>query len=963
LAHCSLTNRVMEMCKIKSRNVGNKMKNKTSLYVPMAIVALLLMQADSLYASWPQQAKLIAPDGTAYDSFGSSVSISGDYAIVGAYNDDGSGSAYIFKYDGTTWIQQKKLTALDGAAGDNFGWSVSISGDYAIVGADGDDDKGDASGSAYIFKRYGSTWSQQAKLTPSDGAAGDYFGLSVSISGDYAIVGVPNNDAKGADSGSGYIFKYDGTNWSQQAKLTASDGAAGDDFGYSVSISGDYAIVGAYWDDDKGNGSGSAYIFKRDGTNWSEQQKLTASDGAGNDNFGYSVSISGDYAIVGAWGDDDKGNGSGSGYIFKRDGTNWSEQQKLTASDGAASDLFGISVSTSGDYAIVGACGDNDLGSLSGSAYIFKYDGTIWSQQEKITASDGAAGDWFGYSVSMSGYYAIVGAWGDDDKGTDSGSAYIYDGSGVFYSYINGTKWHDKNGNFLKDPEEEALSGWRIYADINLNGQFDTGEPNTLTDASGNYTLKVPPGTWVLAEEYKPCWEQTYPGGNGTYNITLAEDQIVEGYNFGNARLTEIHPSIWQDVQQDKLTASDGAASDLFGISVSTSGDYAIVGAHQDDDKGTNSGSAYIFARDALNCSDWGQMVKLTASDGADNDYFGSSVSIGGNYAIVGSYSDDDKGNGSGSAYIFKYDGTTWSQRQKLTAADGTASDCFAYSVSISGDYAIVGAYLDDDKGTDSGSAYIFFKYDGTTWSQQQKLTASDGAASDNFGYSVSISGDYAIVGSYGDDDKGNGSGSAYIFKRDGEAWVQQAKLTALDGAVGDFFGQSVSISGDYAIVGAYLDDDKGNNSGSAYIFKRSGATWVQQAKLIALDGAAGDYFGYSVSISGDYAIVGVILDDDKGADSGSAYIFKYDGTTWSLQQKWTASDGAANDNFGISVSISGDSAIVGAHFDDDRGSNSGSAYMFGKTVCPSTDLNGDCIIDFKDIALIAGEWLQGTNP
>jgi len=914
-------------------------------------------------AGWlEEEQKLLASDGNASDYFGNSVSISGDYAIVGAYGDDvsgtDSGSAYIFKWNGTSWVEQQKLTASGGATGDLFGVSVSISGDYAIVGANQDDVNGMVnSGSAYIFKRDGTTWSQQAKLTASDGNALDYFGYSVSISGDYAIVGADQDDVNGmVNSGSAYIFKRDGTSWVQQPKLTALDGAASDYFGCSVSISGDYAIVGAYGDDVNGTDSGSAYIFFRSGTSWSQQAKLTASDGAASDRFGYSVSISGDYAIVGAYGDQ---TSKGSAYIFLRSGTSWSQQAKLTASDGAANDWFGNSVSISGDYAIVGAFYDDDNGSASGSAYIFKRDGTTWIQQTKLTASDSAAGDYFGYSVSISGDYAIVGAHFDDDKGTDSGSAYIYSQRG----YISGTKWHDKDGDggFTGDTEEQAIPGWRIYVDANENGQFDTGEPNELTDANGNYVLIVPNGTWVLAEEgASPCWEQTYPGGNGTYNITLTDGQIVEGYNFGNARPTEIYPSNWQKQQQDKLTASDGAASDYFGYSVSISGDYAIVGAYLDDVNGTDSGSAYIFSPNDVNCSDWDQTAKLTALDGAAWDYFGSSVSISGDYAIVGAYGDQTS---KGSAYIFLRSGTSWSQQAKLTASDGNAVDRFGNSVSISGDYAIVGAYSDDVNGTDSGSAYIF-KRDGTSWSQQAKLTASDGNAYDYFGYSVSICGDYAIVGAFYDDvNVMVDSGSAYIFKRDGTTWSQQAKLTASDSAAGDRFGWSVSVSGDYAIVGAYYDDvNVMVDSGSAYILKRDGTSWVQQQKLTASDGAAYDQFGQSVSIIGDYAIVGAIGDDDKGSASGSAYIFKWNGTSWSEQQKLTASDGAGSDYFGYSVSIGNGYIIAGAYFDDDKGTDSGSAYMFGKTLCPSADLDDDCKVDFADFAIFADWWLYGTD-
>jgi hypothetical protein len=405
-------------------------------------------------------------------------------------------------------------------------------------------------------------------------------------------------------------------------------------------------------------------------------------------------------------------------------------------------------------------------------------------------------------------------------------------------------------------------------------------------------------------------------------------------------------------LERQKLLASDGAARDYFGCSVSISGDYAIVGAYYDDDKGSESGSAYIFRWDGIA---WVQQQKIIASDGAAGDHFGISVFISDDFAIVGADGDDI---GKGSAYIFKWNGASWVQQAKLIASDGAGVDWFGCSVSISSDYAVVGADGDDDKGSNSGSAYIFNR-SGETWSQQQKLIASDGAASDVFGNSVSISVDFAIVGAYQDDDKGSNSGSAYIFKRDGTSWSQQAKMTASDGAADDYFGYSVSISGDLAIIGATQYFTSG--TGKAYIFKRDGTNWSEQAKMTASDGTTGDSFGWSVSISGDLAIVGAPSDDDQGDYSGSAYIFKRNGTSWIEQQKLIASDGAAIDLFGWYVSISGNLAIVGAKYDDDKGDESGSAYVFNK-FCPRADLNDDCKVDFTDLAIFADSWLYGTD-
>ncbi len=323
------------------------------------------------------------------------------------------------------WTEMQKILASDGAYGDSLGYSVSINGDYAVIGAFKDDDNGEDSGSAYIFQRVGSTWSEQTKITASEGASFDYFGYSVSIDGDYSVIGVPYDNV--LDTGSAYIFHSNGNTWTEQAKITASDGDYQDRFGSSVSIHGDYVLIGAPTDDWKG----SAYIFHRNGTTWTEQVKLTASDGEGYDDYGYSVSISGDYAVIGVRADDDNGANSGSAYIFYRNGITWSEQAKITASDGAAFDFFGYSVSISGDYAVFGAYGDDDNGYYSGSAYMFHRIGITWSEQAKIIASDGDYCDIFGKSVSISGDYAVISAYRDDDNGYDSGSAYIFYNDGV----------------------------------------------------------------------------------------------------------------------------------------------------------------------------------------------------------------------------------------------------------------------------------------------------------------------------------------------------------------------------------------------------------------------------------------------------------------------------------------------------------------------------------------------------
>ncbi|MFB3099444.1 MAG: FG-GAP repeat protein, partial [Acidimicrobiia bacterium] len=285
---------------------------------------------------------------------------------------------------------------------------------------------------------------------------------------------------------------------------------------------------------------------------------------------------------------------------------------------------------------------------------------------------------------------------------------------------------------------------------------------------------------------------------------------------------------------------------------------------------------------------------------------------------------------------------------------DGAASDRFGRSVAISGTTAIVGAYVDEDNGPSSGSAYLF---DTTTGRQLFKLLPDDGAAGDAFGFSVANSGATAIVGAVGDDDNGNLSGSAYLF--DATTGKQFFKLLPDDGAAGDLFGSSVAISGDIAIVGAYKDDDNGINSGSAYLFDTT--TGVQLFKLLPNDGAVVDQFGWSVGISGPTALVGAIRDDDNGINSGSAYLF--DTATGRQITKLLPNDGAQEDDFGWSVAISSapgkETAIVGAPADDDNGIQSGSAYLFDATAPGKCfwDLDGNDDVGVGDLLILLANW------
>ena len=407
--------------------------------------------------------QIVANEVTTGSIFGSNVSISGDYVLVGAKNEGLSGGAYIFVRNVNDWNQETKLVPNDLAKNSLFGNAVSIYNDYAIIGACNDDEKGIYSGSAYIYKRKGSHWEKEAKLIAVDGDKYDHFGNSVSINNNYAIVGAPRNNNKGAV----YFFKRDENNWIQDAKMVANDIDLYDSFGVSVSMSGNYAIVGSHHKDANSlnKASGAAYIFLNDNGVWSQQTKLIAKDENSQDQFGYSVDISGENAIVGAL------FGSAA-YIFKRDGNNWFQQAKLVADDGGQRDNFGNAVSICGGMAIVGAYMNDDKGENSGAAYVYWQTGDRWTQRAKLIAYDRESYAYFSKdSVSISDKYSIVGCT------KNRGSVYVFQNNtyeGLFSGYV-------------KDISDRAFIGAKIQFN-NINHVF--------SDENGFYNLEIPSYVW-----------------------------------------------------------------------------------------------------------------------------------------------------------------------------------------------------------------------------------------------------------------------------------------------------------------------------------------------------------------------------------------------------------------------------------------------------------------------------------
>jgi hypothetical protein len=725
---------------------------------------------------------------------------------------------------GATTANTSKPKLYKACACDYAGASVAISGTTAIVGVPGIDD---AAGRADIYTYTAGAWTRTVELTATDAAAGDTFGASVSISGTTAIVGAPGHSAF---AGSAYVFTETGGTWSQAAELQASDSAPGAWFGASVAVDGTNAVVGA--PASAGN-TGSAYVFTQTGSAWPQAIEFTGT--APLAYFGYAVAISGTSAIVGAPGIPTK---QGSAFIFTLSGGVWAQAAALAGTGNGVHD-FGSAVAINGTTAVVGAWFHT-----AGAAYIFTASGGTWTMAAQVFPSDNRTG--FGAAVATSGTSVAVSAVGSSGNG---GRVYVYDVVGGTWTQTAEFVHSGREAGDFFGSRAVSISGSTIIVGTPAHGTV--GDAFVFTLTSGN-------------------WTQVADLSNGDSNahnntgsaVAISSASVVAGApghdGMGRTYLFPTPPPFHPVIG---LQGGDTVSGDNFGASLAMSGTVVIAGAPTH----AGRGSAYIFSETLnapftqaavraapLNNYVYEQPAELLGSDTAAGDSFGASVSISGTTAVVGAPAHA----GGGRAYVFTETSGVWSQVAELQGSDTASGDSFGASVSISGTTAVVGA----PGHTGGGAAYVF-SAPSTAWSQVAELLGSDTTSGDSFGASVSIDGTNAVVGAPGH----AGGGDAYIFSAPASTWTQVAEAKGSDTISGDSFGTAVAISGTIAVIGA-----PGHVSGRAYIFSQSGSVWPQASELIVSGSVAGDAFGTSVAISGTTAVVG----GPHNGGTGSAGVF-----------------------------------------------------------------------------------------
>lgn len=800
----------------------------------------------------PQAARLTAADRATGDFFGRSMAVSGDMVVVGAPNADvggnvDQGAVYIFTRNqggAESWGQFKKLSSADGAAGDRFGASIVLAGDTLVVSAIYTRVGTTYSqGSIYIFERNqggADNWGQVKKISAADGSTGDKYGWSLAVSGTTLAVGAIQADVGGnADQGAVYLYgRNQGgpSQWGLIRKLVASDGIADDQFGSALAADGDLMVVGAAGADLGGVvNQGAAYILERNqggADTWGQVKKLTVPTAPSSASFGHSLSISGDTVVVST---------SASAHVYSRNQGGSDAWGLVTVLDPVDDPLgFGSSVAISADLIAVGAMWAN-VGSNShqGAAYLFQRNlggADHWGQALKLVHAGAAAEDRFGSDMALAGDRLVVGALGVDVDGTtDTGAAFVFTRAGG--RWIQAVQ---RNAGASAD----GVFGWQVA----LSGDVLVVGDDLAT--VGGYAQQG--AAYVFAR-----------------NQTGAER--------------------WGLVK--KLVSFDGAASDRFGDAVAVDGDLVVVGAPLAEFAAqTDRGAAYVFRRNQGGMDNWGLVTKLLAPDGAVEDHFGSAVSVSNDIILVGApWANISGRNNQGAAYLYYRNqggAQAWGLVKKIVAADGAAVDWFGYSVAVDGEQALIGSIFVDIGGrADQGAAYVFWRNQGgaDNWGQVARLTAGDGAADNQFGTAVALDGDRALVGVPRASVSGHpGQGAAYLFERNqggGNQWGQLAKLTVNDGQTGDGLGISVGLSGDKVAVGASQVNIAGrSDQGVVYIFRRNQAgpdAWGQAAQVMAANGTDNDRFGAALAICGTTLAVGAPwAEPGASLEDGIVYLF-----------------------------------------------------------------------------------------
>jgi hypothetical protein len=964
-----------------------------------------------------------------------------------------SGAVFVYKRVGTTWAQEAYIKASNADSNDFFGVMVSLDNDTLAVGATSEasgettiingpiaspDNTKIDSGAVYIFKRSGTTWRQEAYIKAVNGDASDAFGKSVSISGDLlavSAVGEASNqttitngttassDNSASRSGAVYVYKRTGSVWAQEAYVKASNSIGGSNFGYTTRISGSTLIVSATADksnqttitNDTTSSSntsltraGAVFVYVRGSNGWYQEAYIKAGNTVGNSSYGYAIGISGDTIVVG----DSLENSS-----------------QTTITNGSTTPA-------------------NSGSPTSGAVYVYRNSQRLFepaSFTSNLTSANGIQLSWAGGGAKAVGFkiaYALGGTPPADCKsGTvvnvgnvnsyilsslDGGQRYSfricsYDSAGNLSpgltSIFQTTVYSPEVATLTSTPNSLSqitfnwTTGGGTTAGYKLAWQLGGSAPSncssgTVVDlgAATSYqvtglayltlvgvrvcsytsTGQLSTGTSLIAESLSA------PEPTNLYITSTATSSAVLRWTSGTGVTTGFRVA-WTLGKVAPMNCQSGTNLDVgnvtsYTVSGLTEGQqiaaricsYAVSGTDISRGK-IVTGASFI--------NGWHQEAYLKASNGDSSRKFGSALSIEGDTLVVAGGNDGSNQttitNGqasstntslpsSGATFVYKRIGSNWIQEAYIKAVNADINDFFGASVSIDRDTIAVGATGEASTQTTitngatassintltNGGAVYVYKRTGANWTQEAYIKPSNPDMADGFGYSVKMHADTLLVSTQGEDSNQvtitNGttasldnskisSGAAYVYKRTGTTWAQEAFIKAANADTSDIFGIASSFHRDTVAIGAPNEssnqttitngttastDNTKANAGAVYIYKRTGVTWAQEAYIKPSNANNTQAFGGSVGIDGDTLVVdaynensnqttitnGATASADVSATAaGAVYIFGRSGATWTQKAYIKAFNNTAGNNFGKNVAISGNTIVVGA--------------------------------------------------
>ena len=855
-------------------------------------------------------------DVPTYTQFGRSIAVYDDFAVIPVYN-YANGSlniAFIYHFNGTSWKKVADLEVTSGDINSKFGVSCAMTDKAVVIGAY---HKNNRQGAGYVFEKPANGWTgtinESATLTYSNASADDYLGISVAMEGDIIVLGAYGlND----NTGAAFVYKKTTEGWksaTETAKLTADDGSADDYLGRFVDIDNGIVAVSSYRNEDA---KGAIYFFEEPAEGWkntTQSSKITDPDALSGNMFGHSFDLNGNVLAVGSFRYSKDQTSQGKISVFEKSGGSWVKKGDLTVTSPEFEELLGYEVKLSNDVVFAGTYRSNNE---NGATYIFEKPATGWTDMTetlKLTAPNANPGARFGISCAFRDSDLLVSSYYEDGAIPKTGAVYVYK------KPTNGWKNLTDSAQKITPPPYNAKNA-RLGHYLDMDWPYAVATAYGHSNHKGIAYVYYNNGAgWSQIAELKASDGEF--GDSFGIIPCIKDDMIVVGAFYddnekGSAYVFKKPATGWTDMTETaKLTASDGESGDRFGRAVDIYNNTVIIGAYHDDDE---TGSAYIFEKPTTGWKDNTETAKLTGSNISNNSYLAASVAINDEVAALSySYTNDTK---TGAVYLYKKPLSGWTNMTEsavLTASDNATKIRFGYPVTISENTLITGCYHDDDNGYRSGSAYIFQKplAGWASMTETAKLLPSDGNNSDRFGWSIDLSGNIAVIGAYENNDNGTNSGSAYVYISDDnwESMTETYKILPEDGNSLAKFGYDVSISENQIMVGASEDDDVGVNSGSVYFFENLVNIVGKKATFKVLGNSkTGTSVGYVSAFDLDNDVLSYSISEGNTKDAfainsetGEITVNKEELEQGTFYLTITATDGNNSGDFIVNVIIS----------------------------------------------------------